>query len=264
MILKGYVASHDPERVTTAAIEGWLDDRHLGARSRYTYIGAIAGFHRWCVVNGHATNDPSLGVVRPKLPRRYPRPARTVDLVDAIEHASLRMRAWLCLAAYSGLRCKEIAGLRVDDVFLDQKPPVFHLRETKGDKDRVVPIAEEVLRALEAYTMPIAGFVFPALLPNGQPTKRALRPHQVSDDINRYLHGRGIAATAHQLRHWFGTELYRRTRDLKLVAELMGHAKVETTSLYVALVPTEEAVEAVRTMRAELPDEAVESFQATA
>jgi len=250
MILKGYVASHDPERVTTAAIEGWLDDRHLGARSRYTYIGAIAGFHKWALENGHTTNDPSIGVVRPKLPRRYPRPARTADLVEAIEHASLRMRAWLCLAAYSGLRCKEIAGLRVDDVFLDQKPPVFHLRETKGDKDRVVPIAEEVLRALEAYAMPVAGFVFPALTPQGRPTKRALRPHQVSDEINKYLHGRGIAATAHQLRHWFGTELYRRTRDLKLVAELMGHAKVETTSLYVALVPTEEAVEAVRSLKA--------------
>jgi len=267
IILKGYVASHNPATVTTAAIEGWLDDRNLVARSRYTYIGAIAGFHKWAFDNGHAPSDPSLGVVRPKLPRRYPRPARTADLVDAIEHAPLRMRAWLCLAAYSGLRCKEIAGLRVDDIFLDQAPPVFHLRETKGDKDRVVPIADDVVRALEAYGPPVAGFVFPAMDPSGQRTKRSIRAHYVSDEINKYLHGRGISATAHQLRHWFGTELYRRTLDLKLVGEMMGHAKVETTSLYVALVPTEQAIEAVRTMRAVLPpddDSEPVSLEATA
>jgi len=99
----------------------------------------------------------------------------------------------------------------------------------------------------------VAGFVFAAMDPSGRRTKRPIQPHYVSDKINRYLHGRGISATAHQLRHWFGTELYRRTLDLKLVGEMMGHVKVETTSLYVAVVPTEEAVEAVRTLKAVVP-----------
>ncbi len=257
-VLKAYVAAHDPTKVTTAAIEGWLDDRRLGARARYTYITTIAGLYKWLIDTGRTTINPSVAVVRPKLPRRFPRPAKTSDLVDAIEHAPARLRLWLCLAAYGGLRCMEIAGLRVDDIRLDVNPPILHLRETKGDKDRVVPIADEVLRALEEYGPPLGGPVFPALLPNGKPMRplRPLPPHYVSHEINRYLHGRGIAATAHQLRHWFGTELYRRTLDLKLVGNLMGHAQLETTSLYVALVPTEEAVEAVRTLKATLPNDA--------
>ena len=202
--------------------------------------------------NGRATENPVAAVVRPKLPRRFPRPAPTEDIVDAIEHAPVRMRLWICLAAYGGLRCMEIAGLRVDDIRLDVNPPILHLRETKGNRDRVVPIAEEIKKAMVAYGLPMGGLVFPALAPTGKPLRplRALPANYVSYAINTYLHDRGIGATAHQLRHWFGTEMYRRTHDLKLVGELMGHAKLETTSLYVALIPTEASVEAVRTLKA--------------
>ena len=228
-----------------------LDSRQLGARARYTYVGCLAGLHRWMETAGVREEDPTDAVVRPKLPRRLPRPAPTADLVLALERAPARMRAWLCLAAYAGLRCKEIAGLRVEDVRVDRDPPVLHLRDTKGDHDRVVPLGDEVWAALEHHGLPVTGYVFPALDRAGRPTKNVLRPNYVSAEVSKYLHGIGIAATAHQLRHWFGTTLYQRTRDLKLVAELMGHAKIETTSLYVALIPTDEAVEAVRTLRAE-------------
>ena len=250
-ILRRYVAAHpDPDAVTPSAIEGWLDDRKVGPRTRYSYISVVHGYHRWLVETGRAESDPSALVVRPKLPRRLPRPARTADLVDAIEHAPRRMRAWLCLAAYSGLRCMEIAGLRADDVRLEHEPPILHLRTTKGSKDRVIPLAAEVLAALEACGIPAAGAVFPPLDVHCRPRKGHLGAHYVSEQISLYLHGRGINATAHQLRHWFGTELYRRTLDLKLVADLMGHAEITTTSSYCALIPTEEAVEAVRMLRA--------------
>ena len=250
-ILKGYLATHqDLTLVTPNSIEGWLDDRRVGPRTRYSYISAIQGYHRWLLETGRAEADPSAYVVKPKLPRRLPRPARTDDLVDAMEHAPLRMRAWLALGAYSGLRCMEIAGLRVEDVRLDLVPPSLLLHATKGGKDRLVPLAEEVIAALDAYGVPIAGAVFPPLDVYGHPRKGHLGAHYVSEQISLYLHGRGINATAHQLRHWFGTEMYRLTHDLKLVAELMGHAQVTTTASYCALRPSREAIEALRTLKA--------------
>ncbi len=61
----------------------------------------------------------------------------------------------------------------------------------------------------------------------------------------------GIPATAHQLRHWFATEVYRRTSDLRLVQELLGHSDISTTALYVKLSPSPASVHAVLALRAD-------------
>lgn len=248
VILRGFVASADPATRTTASIEGWLDDRNLGLKARHTYVSALVGFYRFLRANGHIEDDPAASVIRPRVPRRYPRPVSDEDLLKALATAPARMRCWLTLAAYAGLRCKEIAGLDVKDIRLDRDPPVLHLSETKGSKDRIIPIADEVMSAFEAYTLPLIGPAFPALDVTGRRTRKPLKPHSVSSQISLYLHGIGIAATAHQLRHWFGTELYRRTRNPLLVRDLMGHSDLATTSGYMALTPSIESVEAVRTL----------------
>jgi integrase/recombinase XerD len=248
-ILRPYLASCDPATVTAPAIEGWLDGRRLGPLGRYTYVSCIASFHRWALEGGRVGGDPTTTLVRPKVPRRLPRPIATEDLVRAVDTAPARMKVWLSLAAYGGLRCMEIASLRVSDMRY-ARPPSIHLRSTKGAKDRMVPLAEETRQAIDLYRPPTHGWMFPALNPTGSRTERPIDRRYVSREIGRHLHDQGIPATAHQLRHWFGTEMYRRTRDIKLVGELMGHSQMSTTSLYVALVPSEAAVEAVRTLRA--------------
>lgn len=48
-------------------------------------------------------------------------------------------------------------------------------------------------------------------------------------------------ATAHQLRHWFGTECYRACHDLRLVQEMMGHSSPTTTAIYTKLDMSEAA-----------------------
>jgi site-specific recombinase XerC len=50
--------------------------------------------------------------------------------------------------------------------------------------------------------------------------------------VNAFLRDCGIAATLHQLRHWFGTETYATDRDLRLVQELLGHRSVQSTQGY--------------------------------
>ncbi len=98
--------------------------------------------------------------MRPKLPRHLPRPIGTDDLNRALLAADPRMRAWLTLAAYAGLRCVEIAGLRAEDVHLDREPPVLHLVKTKGAKERIVPLGPLVSAALRGYGLPLSGPVF--------------------------------------------------------------------------------------------------------
>lgn len=59
----------------------------------------------------------------------------------------------------------------------------------------------------------------------------------------------GIAATAHQLRHWFGSQLYAKTRDLRMVQEMLGHSSPTTTAIYAAFNPG-DAVDAVQSLSA--------------
>lgn len=252
VMLRGFIAEYDPLTATTDDLDNWLDSRQLSPSTRRHYISCLKGFFGWAC-EAHPDEfpvNPAEKLIRPRAPKRYPRPIDTDLLAKAIQQAPTRMKAWLTLAAYGGLRCKEIAGLKVEDIRLDVDPPVLHLRDTKGDKDRVVPLADEVAAALAEYDLPGSGFVFPALTLEGKRTTRRIGPGYVSESINRYLHNLGIPATAHQLRHWFGTELYRRTLNPLLVRDLMGHADLATTSLYMALTPSEAATQAVKSLSA--------------
>ena len=52
--------------------------------------------------------------------------------------------------------------------------------------------------------------------------------------ISAYLHEHGIDATARQLRHWFGTEVYAAGHDIRVTQELLGHSDPSTTAGYIA------------------------------
>jgi integrase len=135
----------------------------------------------------------------------------------------------------------EIAHLRAEDI---SRLPSAKLRiHGKGGKWRLVDLPFGLLGELERDFPPV-GYLFERMDGrSGPPT--AMR---VSERINTFLHKDcGIEEyTAHDLRHRFGTRLYGETRDLLLVAELMGHASIETTRGYVQLVGSDRAAAAVQ------------------
>lgn len=216
---------------TRRQLEAWLDSLPLAPRARYTYISALHGFYVWALSEDLATADPTLKIARPKLPQTVPRPISSADLEQAIRLANRRMRLWLCLAAYQGLRCQEIAGVTVDDVLLGYDPPALIVAAGKGRKERVVPLHPETIMAFADFRLPRAGFAFCRQDRPG--SKEPVKAHRVSELVAEYLHGLGINATAHQLRHWFGTSVYAVSLDLRLTQELMGHAHPSTTAGYV-------------------------------
>ncbi len=75
----------------------------------------MRGFYRWAHTHGLVERDPTYLLHRPALPRRLPRPIPDDRLAVALDRASARVRPWLYLAAYAGLRCCEIARGRSDD-----------------------------------------------------------------------------------------------------------------------------------------------------
>ena len=160
--------------------------------------------------------------------RTLPRPIADVDLAEAIDQAPPQIRAMLMLGAFQGLRCQEIAGLAREDVLDTRDPPVLIVANGKGGHQRILPLHAEVLSALRCVPLTRSGWVF------RRPRGGKFNAAQVSIVMRGYFADVGIEATAHQLRHWFGTSIYAETHDIRLTQELLGHQSPNTTAIYVA------------------------------
>lgn len=207
-------------------IETFLDLRSIGPKTRYGWISHLHAFYRWAITEELTERDPTAKIIRPRLRRNLPRPAATDDLMHAIEQGSPKHRAWVLLAAFEGLRCCEIAGLRREDVL--ESEGLLRVVHGKGGVERILPLHPDVLAALRALPMPRTGWLF---------YRAAGGPYNathVSVEFNAFLRDVGVNSTAHAARHWFGTHLYAKTKDLRLVQEMLGHASPTTTAIYVA------------------------------
>lgn len=111
----------------------------------------------------------------------------------------------------------------------------------KGGHERVVPMRPDVLASLHAMGLPRAGRLFRRDAGGG------FTGEQMSRWLNGYLHGTAdVDASAHQLRHWFGSRAYEECRDLRVVQELLGHASPTTTAVYTAFSPVVQAEAVLR------------------
>lgn len=225
---------HPVESATAEELADWYAGLGVGkdARqpgSRAFMLSHVQNYFRWLVREGLRADDPTVRLMRPRLQRLIPRPILDEALETALEQAPERVRFWLLLAAYGGLRACEIAGLRAEDVRRDLDPPKLLIANGKGGKQRVVPLHAVVIEAMDSLELPRRGYLFAEWVPSAPP-----RPYHVSHWCNTYLKQVDAGATLHQLRHWFGTAVYRSSQDLRMTQELMGHADPRTTAGYAA------------------------------
>lgn len=212
---------------STIDLRDWLDGCKIEARARYAYVSHLACFWRWALREELTTSDPTLRLTRPKLRLGLPRPIARDDLATLIAQSpTTEIRAMVMLAGHAGLRCIEIAGLDGSDIMDHQLPPCIVVVHGKGDRPRVVPIGGLLIEALKAHGIPPAGPMF-----RGEDGKRH-PAWKVSHILRDHMHNCGIHASAHQLRHAFATEVYRRSGDLRMTQELLGHSSPSTTAIY--------------------------------
>ncbi len=213
---------------TRRHVEQFLS-RPLSASSRHTYLGHLRGLYRWALEEGHVKDDPTAKVGKIRVKPGVPRPITQDELALALDHAPPRMRAWLLLFAFAGLRCMEVAYLRPCDLLQADTGPLLFLRETKGGGQAHLPCHRAIVDALTV--LPIRNNLWWDLLPN-----------TVSTDTSEFLHGLGIEASAHRLRHLAATVWYRTSgEDLLTTASLMRHAQVNTTMVYSRIDPARPA-----------------------
>ena len=238
-IFAKWLAGTNLLEATRQDVERFLDERDIGARTRYAWLSHLHGFYAWAIRDEITADDPTARIIRPKMRRALPRPAATDELRHALTVASPVERCWVLLAAYMGLRCQEIAGMRREDVL--EGEGLLRVTKAKGGKERLLPLHPQVLEALKALPMPRTGWIF------DRPRGGAYNPMQMSQNFNAFLRRADVEATAHQLRHWFGTNLYAQSHDIRMTQEMLGHANPATTAIYTAFDKKAAAV-AVRNM----------------
>lgn len=211
----------------------------LAASSVARTVIAVRGFHRFCVVEGITSVDPTRSWKPPTTPRRLPKAIpydRVVALIEAAGMAEppvgLRDTALLEVLYGVGARISEACGLDVDDVDLDER--VVLLRG-KGSRERRLPLGAHAADAVSAYLVrgrpALMTRSTPALFINARGGR--LSRQSAWEVIAKAADRAGCAGVSpHTLRHSFATHLLEGGADVRVVQELLGHASVTTTQIY--------------------------------
>jgi len=172
-----------------------------------------------------------------KKPQELPRYHSTEDFNSILDIASSRTDNWakiryrdhliLLMLAFTGARASELLSLRPCDITQD----FIFIRKGKGGKDRSIPLAKTLSGPLKDY------ITRESIRPTGRlfPIQRK-RLYVI---VKQYAMAAGINdVTPHTLRHFFATTLVERGAQLKAVQELLGHADISTTAIYLDLIPS--------------------------
>lgn len=220
----------DPVDVTDTELEAWQDSLPIEQLRFKTAM--VRPYFDYLHKRGLRPDNPAALLVTPRAKRGLPRPIAFDALERAIRTApSARIRAWLILAAYAGLRAKEIAHLEMECFEPASGGGVFiRLTRTKGEWERI--------SALPGWAWDL---IRPALAEDGLCFRRErgtgpVTPHQVSQLANDWLHKSGTRSTLHTLRHFAGSSGID-VEDVRVVQEFLGHTSPATTAIYTAVAP---------------------------
>lgn len=216
-----------PEAMTGDAIVRWASSHRWAPSTAGTYYSALVAWHRWLIMQGIRTDDPMLLFPKPRVPRGAPRPITTSQLRRILEtRMRHRTRGMILLAALAGLRASEVARFRGDD--FDRDSGKIHVTG-KGGVAASIP-AHEMIREY-AETMPRTGHWFTTHVGPGR-GRAPITAKAVSIIIRDVMRRADVPGTAHQLRHWYGTELVESGADLRTTQTLLRHASLATTQIY--------------------------------
>ena len=257
----------DPE-AALLEVEDLVVSRNASAGTQSQALNALVFFYRR--VLGRELSE-RIEFVRSKKHRRLPvvlTPGEISRLLGYIDGHTHRLMAALLYGC--GLRLMECVRLRVLDV--DFGYDQILVRETKGRRDRVVPIPaacadelrrqidkvralhdEDLARGFGRVFLPDAlrrkypsaeaelrwQYVFPASRISADPRTGEVRRHHVHENsLQRHIRKAAMLAqidkkvNCHALRHSFATHLLENGYDIRTVQELLGHANVSTTMIY--------------------------------
>jgi integrase/recombinase XerC len=245
--LKSQGQKAEKSRITRDHLRGWtaeMRDRDLSPASIRMRLAALSSFFRWLQQEGLVKGNPAALVPRPRAEPWHPKGALTLgqtarywkQVLEDRRIQAYQNRVALLLMWQAGGRRREI--LMTDWQDLDLLKRSWYVRHGKGKRRRWLPLTTLTVRHLtilwERRGKPKDG---PILLSR---TGRRLSQTSLYGTIKTYARRAGLAhVSPHWFRHTYLTELaLRATRaeDIWRIQKLAGHARVDTTTVYIHLL----------------------------
>jgi len=215
----------DPEEINEYLVALARDPKSPSRSSFKHMVYGLRYYYRLLGMNKNAIALPSL-----KRETKLPVILNQKELKELFAAPTLlKQRIVLTLIYSAGLRGQEVINLKISDVDFDRK--VIHIRQSKYKKDRIVPLAESMAVGLKKYLSAENPhkWLFNGKESDGRYSVRGLawvmrenlKKTSIKKDVN-----------LHSLRHSYATHLLEQGLNIVTLKELLGHADVTTTMLY--------------------------------
>ena len=214
--------------------------KRLSGESIYLEIAALRAFYKFAESEKFLPANIAENLSLPRRWKRLPKALSNDEITKLLMPENPETPEGLCdqaileLAYASGLRLSELKNLRLEQLHLDAG---FINVIGKGNKERVVPVGQKAVAALNHYievgrpklvTPKSPATVF--LTQRGTPFAAVTLWLHIKNRVRRTNIERNI--TPHMLRHSFATHLLEHGADLRVIQELLGHASIGTTEVY--------------------------------
>lgn len=219
--------SKNPKTINTSDIRNYLEDLSKKNSSSSTLNSAYSALkfyfekilHRKFFIN----------IPRAKKPKRLPEVLTKSEIKEIFSTIqNVKHKLLLVLMYSSGLRVSEVINVRISDINFEDN--ILKVRQAKGQKDRMTILSEKVSKILKKYTSnkKYNDYVFPSR------KNKKLTTRTVQKVFSNALKKSQIrkSASCHSLRHSFATHLLESGTDIRYIQKLLGHAQLETTSIY--------------------------------
>lgn len=212
----------------------YIQSRSMEGRTQARFLSAMRSFYNFAVLEKLRQDNPCDKLSQPKLGRYLPsvlsleEVESIINSVDTSDWKGLRDRAIFEVLYGCGLRVSEAAALSVSDIFREEG---FVRIIGKGNKQRLVPIGEPALEAIDNYLL-ARPFSSDYLFLNkfGKPISRVSLFNLVKQQA--VIAGVHKEISPHTFRHTFATHLVEAGADLRAVQEMLGHESILTTEIY--------------------------------
>jgi site-specific recombinase XerD len=225
--------------------QDWLEDRPISANAAKHFLAHMreTGRSHKTIKCYYAAIKPFLAYhhkdlkVKFRNQKHLPRYHPTDHIHQLLTAVTARTDRWanhkkqrdaliILTLAYTGLRRAELAHLTPNDVANDY----IYVRSGKGDKDRAIPLAQDLAQPLAQYIDDH----------NIAPTASifGIQPKHIYTIIRNYAKASGLDITPHAIRHYFATTLVEKGAPLSAIQQLLGHTTIATTAIYLDMIPT--------------------------
>jgi site-specific recombinase XerD len=219
-----------------------LVDRNASSSTIATQLSALANYISFLrkFYKFTAVDQDDIKTLRPKINQQIPQYLEEWEITAMLEVCEdIEEEIIIKLLFYTGLRAKEMLGLKHENFREDQNGMMWlKVIKGKGNKERIIPLNDDIKTTIKRYI---------EFLKFKNPKATKLFSYSYSTlwyRLKKIAKRAGITVHPHVMRHTFATTLLSKGVDIRVIADIMGHADVSSTMRYTKVKP-QLAVEAV-------------------